>query len=189
MDFELSAAKDYVKSCTSTRDALFAFAIIILIIQTCMFVIVLLHYIAKSKTLCFPWSKWFIIFQLCMFVGTTVFWMIHFFFEGQCGYKNSIDWSIITLFICSIIGIVVCVLMIIPCKNSVFIYLYLIGTLIHFIFTWIYYLRTCGGYWYYSKNQNTRFINYTLTEFIFITVVFVFEILLNFQIDFKLNPQ
>lgn len=82
-----------------------------------------------------------------------------------------------------IICVVGCVLMLIPCQNKAFLIIYLVLTIVHYVFTWIWALDHCvtGG-------GGRGFFEYGICEFIMITVVFVGEVIINFKIDIKLSP-
>lgn len=129
---------------------------------------------------------------MCQYIGFTVMWLIHFFFPGcpKHGSWGDIDWESILMFVFSVVLIVCCVLMLIPCQNKAFFVIYLIGVIAHFVASWItYFVSDCyylndGPYHY---NSSRRTIIYDLVLFLFNTITFIGFLLLNFQINISLK--
>ena len=192
-------------SIESDYDALFAFAIITLVIETLAIVIGILNFVIPGKKILlgcleflffFTFSfllgdKWFLIFHLATFVGCTIFWMIYIILKGDSQGWITLYWYIVVIFIFSILSIVGCLLLIIPCQQKAFKILYLTFTTLHYVFTWIFFMHSCGHpmpmmYDHWTEAQD--WISFSLSQFLMITVLYIFEFLIIFGFKVQLSP-
>ncbi|KAH7824615.1 uncharacterized protein MONOS_3314 [Monocercomonoides exilis] len=191
--------RDYLpEGCKSVTNLVIAFAVIALVCQCLCIAVAVINLFCKGKKILLPLRVWFTIFHLAMYVCVFVMYLGNFFYVGdKCINKKiadlidyKVDWSNVMMMIVSIVGIVGCILALLPLKKMIFALLYLIFIAAHLVCQWIAFLGgTCSTepnmsrFWMAS---GWRWITYTLVGFIMTSAAFVFALLTNLDVNFKM---
>ena len=100
---------------------------------------------------------------------------------------RDMKWELIVMLIVTVVAIVGCVLMIIPCSHPLFRIIYLFCTAAHFVATWITQLTSvCDEEFAFARTQTNFIAAYRVTLFFFNILTTMFCVLLNFNLNISL---